>query len=123
VAALVVPPGLGQITIQRPDGQTAAIVAPAQGGEVYYDNTNVAGVYHARAHGVDYPFAVDLLSHDESALAPHRQVALNRAGAAAPPLASIPQAHRAKRDFWPILAAIALTLLALEWLVFHRRIA
>lgn len=123
VAALVVPPGLGQISIARPDGQTDAITCPAQGGTVFYDNTALAGVYHARAPGIDYPFAVDLLNHDESAIAPRRQAALNRAGASSPPVAMIPTAHRAKRDLWPVLAAAALAFLVVEWLVFHRRIA
>lgn len=120
VATLVVPPGLSQLTVTRPDGHTNVLPAPSGGGAVAYAATNIAGLYHVRAAGVDYPFAVNLLSRDESALAARRQAALDHVGASSH-LAAVPLSHRTRLDLWPVVAGVALAVLALEWLAFHRR--
>lgn len=120
VAALTLPPGPASVTITRPDGSTTSVAAPLIGGSVLIDDTRQAGVYHAKSNGVDYPFAVNLDSRDESMLPVRNQPALSHAGA--PVAAHVPLSRRSKDDLWPTLAALALGFLLLEWFVFHRRI-
>lgn len=121
VASLTLPPGQTSATVVRPDGTTTTIAAPSTGGIALYDGTEHAGVYHARVGGADYPFAVNLLSKDESALATQPQTALNHAGAS-PILRHLSLASRVKNDLWPLVAALALLFLVAEWFVFHRRL-
>ncbi len=122
VASLTLPAGSGSVTIVRPDGSTTAVAAPAVGGMVLVDDTRQAGVYHAKlSGGMDYPFAVNLDSRDESALAVQNPPALTHSGTGPAP-AYVPLSRRAKNDLWPTLAAVALAFLLLEWFVFHRRI-
>ena len=122
VASLTLPAGASSVSITRPDGSSTVLAAPAFGGMALFDETRQAGVYHAKlAGGVDYPFAVNLDSRDESALPVQNPPALTHAGNA-PVIARIPLSRRAKDDLWPTLAAAALGLLLLEWFVFHRRI-
>jgi len=120
VASLTLPPGNPSVSITRPDGSATAVATPATGGIVLIDDTRQAGLYHARANGVDYPFAVNLDSRDESTLAAQNPAALNHPGA--PMVEHLPLSRRAKDDLWPTLAAVALGFLLLEWFVFHRRI-
>ncbi len=120
VVSLTLPPGGTSASITRPDGSATAVAAPAAGGIVLIDDTRQAGLYHARVDGLDYPFAVNLDSSDESRLAAQNPSALNHPGA---PLAEhLPLSRRTKDDLWPTLAAFALGFLLLEWFVFHRRI-
>ena len=121
VASLTLPAGLSGVSITRPDGSSAAVAAPENGGIVVYDGTELAGLYHAHAGGIDYPFAVNLLDKDESTLAVQPHLALNHRGTAES-VAALPLAQRVKDDVWPDLAAAALVFLTLEWLVFHRRV-
>ncbi len=120
VAALTLPPGPASVSITRPDGSTTAVTAPPIGGSVLIDDTRQAGVYRAKSNGVDYPFAVNLDSREESTLAVQNPPALTHAGA--PIAAHVPLSRRSKDDLWPTLAAVALGFLLLEWFVFHRRI-
>ncbi len=120
VASLTLPAGLSGVIVTRPDGGTTSLAAPPEGGIVVYDATKRAGLYHARAGGVDYPFAVNLLDADTASLAVQSHPELNRTGGAS--VAASGPAPRVRRDLWPDLAAAGLVLLVLEWLVFHRRL-
>ncbi len=81
VASLTLPAGSSSVTIVRPDGSTTAVAAPAIGGMVLVDDTRQAGIYHAKlAGGMDYPFAVNLDSREESALPVQNPPALTHAG-------------------------------------------
>jgi Ca-activated chloride channel family protein len=122
VASLTLPPGGPSVTIERPDGSKTALAAPATGGLVLVDDTKQAGLYHAHlSGGQNYPFAVNLDSQDESALAAQNPPVLNHPGVRTT-VVPLPLSRRAKDDLWPTLAAVALGLLLLEWFVFHRRI-
>lgn len=121
VAALTVSPNVSSLSITRPDGSTSSLAAPKTGGVALFEDTAQAGVYRARgANGYDFPFAVNLLSRDESALATQAHPKLSHAASA--PAAPVPLARRARSDLWPYLAAAALFFLLLEWFVFHRRL-
>ena len=122
VASLTLPPGGSSVTIERPDGSKTALAAPATGGLVLVGDTKQAGLYQAHvSSGQSYPFAVNMDSRDESALAAQNPPVLNHPGVSAT-LVHAPLSRRAKDDLWPTLAAVALGLLLLEWFVFHRRI-
>ena len=121
VATLTVPAGPTSLTVTRPDGSATAVPAPATGGLVLFDDTRQTGVYHAKAGGADYPFAVNLDSREESTLPVQNPPVLHHPGDHTP-AARLPRSRRAKDDLWPTLATIALVLLLLEWFVFHRRI-
>ena len=120
IASLTLPPGATSASITRPDGSATAVAAPALGGIVLIDDTRQAGLYHARANGINYPFAVNLDSPDESRLAAQNPPALTHSGA--PVAEHLPLLRRSKDDLWPSLAAVALAFLLMEWFVFHRRI-
>ena len=123
VAAVTVPPGPSSVSVTRPDGSVTAVNAPATGGVVLIDDTREAGVYHARlSGGLDYPFAVNLDSADESRLAAQKPPMLTHPGTPQVAAASLPLSRRAKADLWPALAAAALALMLVEWFVFHKRI-
>ena len=121
VASLTLPAGPSSVSITRPDGSTTAVAAPSTGGIVVYDGTEQAGLYHAHAGGVDYPFAVNLLDKDESTLAVQPHPALDHPGVASN-VAALPVTQRVKNDLWADLAAAALVFLTVEWLVYHRRV-
>jgi len=122
VASLTLPPGGNSVSVTRPDGRVTAVAAPADGGVVLFDDTRQAGVYHAKTSGgQDFPFAVNLDSADESALAVKNPPALTHPAIASPAATHAP-ARRAKDDLWPALAAVALCLLLGEWFVFHKRL-
>lgn len=118
VASLTLPAGLSQVSITRPDGSTASLAAPPNGGIVVYDGTQLAGLYQAQVGNANYPFAVNLLDPTATSLAVHPHPELDRVAVAA----SDAPITRVKSNLWPDLAAVALLLLVLEWLVFHRRI-
>jgi Ca-activated chloride channel family protein len=119
VVSLTVPGGSSSLTIHGPGGSTAAVPAPPDGGTVVYDGTQLAGLYQAQSGSHTYPFAVNLLSDEASSLTVQPHPELNHAG-----LAPISPSHvtRIRSDLWTDIAAAALVFLALEWLVFHRRI-
>jgi Ca-activated chloride channel family protein len=119
VASLTVPAGLSNVTVIRPEGSSVSLAAPPNGGIVLYDGTQQAGLYHAQAGGANYPFAVNLLDAGISSLTVQAHPELNHVAVAPAPSGPVTRLHR---DFWPDLAAVALLLVVLEWIVFHRRL-
>lgn len=63
-------------------------------------------------------FAVDMFSNDESNLRPGDGARLVALGTAAPPDQAA--AGTARDEFWPLLAALTLLVLVIEWLVYER---
>lgn len=118
IAAITVPAGLSSVTVTSPDNVDAVLPAPAGGGVVLFDGTARAGLYRIHGAGFESQLAVNLLSRTESDLKvrEHSELARSGAGMAAGP------ARRVRNDLWPVVAMVALALLALEWLFYHRRI-
>jgi len=118
VAAFTAPSGLSSITVTSPDNVDRVLSSPTGGGVVLFDGTNKAGLYRIHGAGFESQLAVNLLNRTESDLKvkDHPELARSGAGSAAGP------ARRIRNDLWPIVAMVALALLALEWLFFHKRI-
>ena len=118
VAAVTVPPGLSSVTLTGPNGKDSVVATPATGGTVLFNNTDRAGIYRIHGSGFESQMAVNLLSQTESDLRvkDHPELARSGAGSASGP------ARRIRNDLWPMIASVALGLLALEWLLYHRRL-
>jgi hypothetical protein len=94
------------------------VQVPSSGGVVLFSDTQRAGVYKIHGSNFDSQLAVNVLNGSESDLKvrDHTELARSGAGSASGP------ARRVRNDLWPVVASVALALLALEWLFFHRRI-
>ncbi|TAH37268.1 MAG: VWA domain-containing protein [Planctomycetota bacterium] len=95
-----------------PEGQHSETLE-LRDGAFYFDRTELPGPYLFTVAGRDHPTSVNLFDAGESDLAPPAATA-----AAAPGRG----AHLLNREFWTVLAALALGLWALEWALYHRRI-
>ncbi|MEJ2210337.1 MAG: VWA domain-containing protein, partial [Anaerolineae bacterium] len=114
--ALSLPPEVEEATLTRPDGSTLRLVP--DGGRIVLDDTAALGPYLLSWAGQEQAgFAVNLFAPLESDLRPAETL----------PLAGIDPAQegatgpqRAQREWWRPLAWLALALLLVEWLVYHR---
>ncbi|MEP7361364.1 MAG: VWA domain-containing protein [Chloroflexota bacterium] len=139
-------PDSAGVRVTLPDGTVETLPPGATGaGSVTFVSTRQLGVYRAEvipapapsgspgatltpspapsASGVatqDEPllFAVDLFSADESNIRPGDGARLAALGAAPGPDQQAP--GTARDEFWPLLAALTLLFLIIEWLVYER---
>lgn len=84
-----------------------------------FAQTGALGVYRftGASAGVRGAFAVNMLNPSESAIAPSGEVAIGSATAnAAAPAAN----GQSPREFWNLMAALALVLLVIEWWIYQR---
>lgn len=102
-----------QVVITTPDGDTQEI-ATKDGLAVFADTLHT-GLYEVKD---STPFGVSLLSETESNTAP-RETIQTRAGE----LRGESQTFSSEREAWRWVALLALLALAIEWWVYHRRIA
>jgi Mg-chelatase subunit ChlD len=113
--AFSLPSQVETVAITRPDG--SALQVQAQDGQVVFADTRQLGLYHAKwGEDGQADFAVNLFSPQESDLKP---------AAALPNLeVSGGQASggelQARREWWRVLALLALGLLTGEWMVYQR---
>jgi Ca-activated chloride channel family protein len=106
------------LRISRPDGETTTLTV--DGTPLIYADTTIPGLYTVDIyHGADLlqsePFAVNLFDRAESFIQPAAQLTVGAS--------EVGEAQReeiGQQEFWPILAAIALAVLALEWWLYHR---
>ena len=118
--ALTVPPGVEEVTVEGPDGSRVRLVP--ENGQAVYGETQALGVYRISWQGEEAEtrqalVAVNLFNPGESAIAPRGELTLPGAetgatGSTAP--------EQARREWWRLLAAIALAVLVVEWIVYHR---
>jgi Ca-activated chloride channel family protein len=118
--ALPVDASITDVRVTRPDGQTVRITS--QNGQAIYAETDALGVYTVEQRQGDRlvgrrRYAVNLFAPDESKIAP--QAELN-----VPQVSGLQQAVTRERvgrqEFWRWLAAAALAVLVVEWLVYQR---
>jgi hypothetical protein len=115
-----VPPEIQDVRVTRPDGSQSP--AAASGGQVTLTDTELPGIYRVRwGEDGEAAFAVNLFSPQESDLEPAGSLVLGsgevgeggtEAGQDGSP--------SARREWWRPLAWIALLVLFVEWLVYHR---
>ncbi|GAB4461282.1 MAG: BatA and WFA domain-containing protein [Armatimonadaceae bacterium] len=125
VMPLAAPPTLKTLTVTRPDGTTDT-VAVTPGAPPLYSNTGNVGLYRATGEGeFEQYFAVSLLSPVESNTAPVEKPSVVVADTATEEAGTPGIAEtqpRSRRELWSWLAGIALLILTLEWVFYHRRI-
>ena len=110
------PPGIGKVTVTRPDGSKREVLVADRGGAAF-DETEQVGLYSVAGKDYASTFAANLTNLTESDLTPRPTL----------PLADNPNERPGKRvsdnrDLLPYLVVIALGILALEWWAFHRRV-
>ncbi|PWH16816.1 MAG: hypothetical protein DDG60_03455 [Anaerolineae bacterium] len=115
---LVPPPGVERIVVAAPSGNLYTLLPSS--ASLAFTNTEEIGYYAVNFLSKDTTraeyFAVNLFDPSESNIRPAEtlrigQTALNPATAEQTGL----------RELWPWLAALALLVLLIEWLVYHRR--
>ena len=103
--------------VVTPDGERH-VIEGEPGRTIHFGQTERAGLYMVGAKDDLRPVAVNLLDPQESAGRVEKELRLDT-GAVKATEAVVPDAL----PYWPWLASIALVLLFLEWLVYHRRLA
>jgi len=124
VAWLAPPQGL-DIPLSVQPGEVVALPAGARvtlpSGETVtlgiqgFAQTEQPGVYTFEAGQVQGAFAVNFFNVAESRIAPNPNLTVGQSSPA-----SATEAQVAQREFWHILAALALALLVIEWWVYQR---
>jgi Ca-activated chloride channel homolog len=106
-----------QAVLTAPDGKTEAV--SLKEGKAIFDKTQKTGVY-----SVSYPqhpeiskdrFSVNLFSAAESALTPQKNLQIGHKQ-----VVSQAETVMTQQEFWPWPVGLALILLTLEWVLFHR---
>ncbi len=101
-------------TITSPSG-TRTTLDLASGPAIFADTFDL-GIYQVNAGGQVTRFAVNLVSPQESYLEPAKNLPV--AGIDAATVAAV--GETTEKDWWRLLAALALGMLTAEWLVYHR---
>lgn len=112
LAVIPVPGEREKVTVRLPDGKTAEV--SVQDGAAPFEDTLQTGFYRCPETG--YLFAVNLAQREETELAVHSYTSQTGTGASAGLRKVL-----ARREWWQWLAGILLAVLALEWMMYHRR--
>ncbi|MEJ5250993.1 MAG: VWA domain-containing protein [Chthonomonadetes bacterium] len=112
LAVIPVPGEYQKIHLRLPDGRTAELNVQEQAAP--FEDTLQTGIYRCTETG--YQFAVNLVQREETDLAVNRYTSQ-------PPSAAAPGTRKvlARREWWQWLAGLLLAVLALEWIMYHRR--
>lgn len=112
LAVIPAPSDHQKIHLRLPDGRTAELSVQEQAAP--FEDTLQTGIYRCTETG--YQFAVNLAQREETDLA------VNHYTSQAPPAAaSGTRKVLARREWWQWLAGLLLAVLALEWVMYHRR--
>lgn len=106
------------VRVTRPDGVERTL--PVDADQIVYTDTSLPGVYRLEIFSGGtllqaQPFAVNLFDPLESDIAP-RDVSLSGT-----PVLVQRADEQGQFEVWPLLAALALAVLMLEWWIYHRR--
>ncbi len=108
------PPEIASLEIARPDGTRTQL--EIREGRATFGDTTQLGVYTVKWEDENLAFAVNLSNPEESNIQPVENLPLFEAQADAENAS--PQ--QARREWWRPLAWLALTVMVIEWLVYHR---
>jgi len=114
VVPLPVPAGLSRLRLVSPDGSSTDLTVDQS--PLPIKDTDRAGVYTVEGQGFRQQFAVNLLSREESNTKPADQITI-----AGKPVTGSLAGVMANKEMWRWPVIIALCLITLEWIVFHRR--
>lgn len=114
-------PTITSVRLTLPDGTT--LEPPLDGDNLTFADTDALGVYALELLREDdviarQRFTVNLFAPTESQVQPQEQIAIQQSGGIQNAIAPGEQAGR--QEFWRWLAAIALAVLLIEWLVYQR---
>jgi Ca-activated chloride channel family protein len=118
--AFQVDPSITTVRVTRPDGQVVPL--EIKGGQAIYADTDALGAYvveqlQGEKLVARQRYAVNLFSADESKIAPQAELKIQQTS-------GLQQATTSERvgrqEFWRWLAALALIVLVIEWLVYQR---
>lgn len=107
--------GRGKVEVKAPSGKQAPISVNPRGQSTL--ETDEIGVYTAKLGEATVPFAVNLFDENESDIGPAASVSIG-----AEPTEKSTAIQTVRADWWRWLALACLTLLAVEWIVYHRRL-
>lgn len=96
--------------VTLPDGTVV------EAGRRGFAQTSTTGIYAFDTGQTQGRFAVNFNNVSESQIAPNRDLQIGSAGNEATPAAN----PTSQREFWNVLAIIALTLLIIEWWIYQR---
>ncbi len=116
--ALTPPFEADTVRITRPDGQTTTLDVTAR--QLIYADTALTGIYTVDVYAGDElmqsePFAVNLFDSGESFIGPAQRLTIGETQVAEAEKEEIGQ-----QEFWPWIALLALAVLTLEWVLYHR---
>ncbi len=118
--AIPVDASITEVRVTRPDGE--AVQVPIQNGQAIYADTEALGPYIVEQRQGErlvsrQRYAVNLFAPDELQIATKPELNV-------PQVSGLPQAVRddrvGRQEFWRWLAALALLVLVVEWLVYQR---
>jgi hypothetical protein len=131
--ALQVDPAITEVRITRPDGSrvsssgglfegAGSAALRIQNGQLVYAETDMPGVYMVEEFKdgdlqARHRYAVNLFSPEESKVAPQDELAIEQASGLQ---TAITRERAGKQEFWRWLAALALLVVIVEWLVYHK---
>ncbi|HSS93897.1 MAG TPA: VWA domain-containing protein [Candidatus Dormibacteraeota bacterium] len=114
---IVPEPGAASVTVVRPDGGRRSLATSSISTFADTDLTGLYTVEQAVSGKVDRSwFTVNLFSDQISQLKPASRLTL-------PPIGNtttVHSAHHGLLEIWPWIALVALVIVVLEWLAFHR---
>ncbi len=113
-------PAITQVRLTMPDG--TVVTPPINNNLLTFADTNDLGVYalellRGTEVVAEQRFAVNLFNPNESQIVPQQQIPVQQAGGIQNAIA--PSTQSARQEFWRWLAAIALVVLLVEWLVYQ----
>src|ERR1051325_1712046 len=106
-----------EIRVTRPDKSVDIVPVEEKGRETIYKNTEAVGVYEARVGTNRIQFCSNLLSKEESNIAPRDQISVGKFGAV-----ESQRLQTANLEIWRWIALGGFCLLCVEWYLFHRRV-
>lgn len=117
---LTLPPEATAARITLPDGATR--IFPNDRPQMIFAETEQAGLYRVdvltgEAVIESASFAVNVFSPDESAITPQESIIVGDAV-----VTQAVEEEIGQREFWPLLALLALLVLLIEWFIYHRRL-
>jgi hypothetical protein len=107
------PANVKAINVAFPDKSTRRV--PVETNPLLFSLADEAGVYTASAGSWKKTFGVNLLSKNESDLAPRDAIQVGQSKTV-----SGENRARANKELWGYLALLAIVLLGIEWWIYHR---